>query len=69
LNVQIWLNKTEQKKLLLLICKILFNIFRKKVIMRNENYNFLNNVVKDIPDENNTNKKSNKKKNKEELEE
>jgi len=37
--------------------------------MRNENYNFLNNVVKDIPDENNNNKKSNKKKNKEDLEE
>jgi hypothetical protein len=37
--------------------------------MRNENYNFLNSVVKDIPDENNNNKKSNKKKNKDELEE
>jgi hypothetical protein len=37
--------------------------------MRNENYNFLNSVVKDIPDENNNNKKSNKKKNKDDLEE
>jgi hypothetical protein len=37
--------------------------------MRNENYNFLNSVVKDIPDENNNNKKSNKKKNKDESEE